>query len=150
MLIYYKSIYIHTKPIILCERFIENDNECFPYDYKFYCFGGRPKVVLVCSERETKLKLNFFDLNWNELSYGKEEYRNIKKIKKPKLFNKMLDIAKVLSKDFPFVRVDLYEYNNKVILGELTFTPAACCANYYSEKGQTELSKFLTDDLIKK
>ena len=37
----------------------------------------------------------------------------------------MLEIAKVLSKDIPFLRVDLYEINGKIYFGELTFTPCA-------------------------
>jgi hypothetical protein len=35
----------------------------------------------------------------------------------------MLDIASKLSKDFPFVRVDLYNVNGKIYFGELTFYP---------------------------
>ena len=35
----------------------------------------------------------------------------------------MIDYAKILSNDFKFVRVDFYEINNQVYLGELTFTP---------------------------
>ena len=74
-------------------------------------------LVLVCSAREKELKLNYYDLNWNELPYGKEEYRNKEKIKKPCTLNDMIKIAKIVSKDFPFVRVDFYEYKNTAILG---------------------------------
>ena len=35
----------------------------------------------------------------------------------------MLKYARLLSREFVFVRVDLYEYEDKVYLGELTFTP---------------------------
>ena len=35
----------------------------------------------------------------------------------------MLNIAAKLSKDFPFVRVDLYNVDGKVYFGELTFYP---------------------------
>ncbi len=37
----------------------------------------------------------------------------------------MILIAKILSQDFPFVRVDLYEVENQVFFGELTFYPGA-------------------------
>ena len=100
--------YTHIKPHIFSEEYIDS-NVGLPYDYKLYCFFGEPKVVLVCSSREKKLRLNFYDLQWNELPYGKEEYRNISKIYKPKKLNEMIEYAKVLSKDFPFVRVDFYE-----------------------------------------
>ncbi len=37
----------------------------------------------------------------------------------------MIDIATNLSKDFSFVRVDLYNIDGRIYFGELTFTPAA-------------------------
>ena len=46
-------------------------------------------------------------------------------MEKPSGLNKMLDIASVLSKDFPFVRVDFYLLGERIVFGELTFTPAA-------------------------
>ena len=45
------------------------------------------------------------------------------KIKKPKKLKLMLKYAKLLSKEFVFIRVDLYDYNNTIYLGELTFAP---------------------------
>ncbi len=136
--------YTHIKPVILAESFIESSKDAWPYDYKIYCFNGIPKVVLVTSERETgHLKLNWYNLNWQELDYGHPENRNQKPIKKPNNFKKMLDIAKLVSKDFPFVRVDFYEYKNRVIMGEMTFTPAANIATYYNDKGLRELGDML-------
>lgn len=134
--------YTHIKPCIIVEEYIDS-NKGLPYDYKLYCFYGKPMLVLVCSAREKELKLNYYDLNWNELPYGKEEYRNKEKIKKPSTLNEMIKIAKIVSKEFPFVRVDFYEYKNKAILGEMTFTPAQCTATYYSKEGEKELAKLL-------
>ena len=37
----------------------------------------------------------------------------------------MKHIAKKLSKDIPFVRVDLYEIAGKIFFGELTFYPSS-------------------------
>ena len=46
-----------------------------------------------------------------------------KEIKKPKNYEKMIQLAESLSKNIPFVRVDLYEINEKIYFGELTFYP---------------------------
>jgi hypothetical protein len=43
---------------------------------------------------------------------------------KPEHFEMMLEMAKKMSKEFAFVRVDFYDTKEKVIIGELTFTPA--------------------------
>ena len=135
--------YTHIKPKILCEEYMESESNDLPYDYKIYCFNGNPKLIMVCSEREKKLKLNFFDLNWQEQDIGKKENRNQKNIKKPEHLQDMIKIARILSDEFPFVRVDFYEYNNRAILGEMTFTPAACLANYYSKEGQEYLGNLI-------
>ena len=43
---------------------------------------------------------------------------------KPKNLEKMLWIAEKLSKNFEYVRVDLYNPNGVIKFGEMTFTPA--------------------------
>ena len=138
--------YMHEKPRIICEKFIESRNS-LPYDYKIYCFRGVAKCILVCSERDTDIKLNIFDLSWKELPVSKDEYKNTKKIDKPKSLNEMIGIAEKVSRPFPFVRVDFYEYNGKAILGEMTFTPAACLNYIYTDDGKKYLGDLLELDL---
>lgn len=134
--------YTHIKPKLLVEEYIDS-NEGLPYDYKIYCFNGCAKGVLVCSERSKELRLNFYDLNWNELPYINEKYLGSKRINCPKQLPEMIKIAEKVSQKFPFVRVDFYEYKNKAIMGEMTFTPACCVADYYTEIGNNELGNFL-------
>lgn len=136
--------YTHIKPVIMCEEYINSQKNAWPYDYKLYCFNGEPKIILVTSERETnQLKLNWYNLDWQELPYGHAKNRNQKTISKPKHLAMMIKIAKQVSKEFPFVRVDFYEYKDHAIMGEMTFTPAANIATYYNQKGQRELGNML-------
>ena len=44
-------------------------------------------------------------------------------IPKPSCMDEMFEIAAKLSKDIPFVRVDLFECDGKVYFGEMTFYP---------------------------
>ncbi len=137
--------YTHIKPCIICEKFIEYDKNKLPVDYKLYCFDGVPKFLLVTSERETgKLRLNWFDFNWNELYYGHEYDRNTKELEKPVSLNQMIKIAESVSKGFPFVRVDFYEEKQVAIMGEMTFTPAGNFAKYYNEDAQKEIGEMIT------
>ena len=46
-------------------------------------------------------------------------------IEKPESMDDAFEIAELLAKEFPFVRVDLYIVRNRIYFGELTFTPAA-------------------------
>ena len=142
--------YTHVKPTIFCEEFIDNDGKGFPNDYKLYCFNGIPKIVLICSNRDKNLRLNYYNIAWEELPYGPENLRSKAKEKKPKSFDQMLEIAKKISKGFPYVRCDFYEYNGKAVLGEMTFTPAGCAATYYTEQGLKEIGDMLEIKAIKK
>lgn len=136
--------YDEIEPKIILEEYIENEAGLLPIDYKIYCFNGEPKLVLVCSERENKLKLDFFDLDWNRLNIGHKKDESSNLITKPTCFDDMIKHARTLSKPFPFVRVDFYDKDGAAILGELTFTPAANMANYYNDYGQQYLGSLLT------
>lgn len=86
-----------------------------------FCFEGEPKFLFVASERGTEhLKFDFFDMDWNWLpvTNGHEHNPNLKK---PELFDEMVEVARKLSAAFPHVRVDLYEEEGRVFFGELTF-----------------------------
>ena len=134
--------YFKIKPRIYAEEYIKSD-KVLPNDYKVYCFNGKAKCILVCTNREKELEQLMVDTSWNKLDYLKEEVVTKDNISKPKHLKEMIEISEKLSKPFPFVRVDFYESNTKPILGELTFTPARCADNDYNEKGNIELGKML-------
>ncbi len=135
--------YTKIKPRIIAEKYLCNEEDKMPLDYKIYCFNGKAKCILVCSEREKKLKLSYYDLDWNRVNYEKASWGSTKDIKKPNKLEDMIKYAEILSEGFPFVRVDLYNDNGKIIFGEMTFTPACCCAPYYSKEGNKVLGEML-------
>ena len=90
-----------------------------------------------------KSKISYYDLNWNRLNYEKEKWSSKQDIEKPKALITMLEYAAKLSENFEFVRVDFYDNEGRIIFGELTFTPACCCAPYYNKQGNIELGKLL-------
>ena len=126
--------YSFIKPLIIAEEYLDDGEHKNPIDYKIYCFNGKAESILVCSNRENKLKLNDFDLDWKELDYTTPEYRSKAKFKRPKNLKKMVAIAEKLSKDIPFVRVDLYEIGEDIYFGEYTLTPGAGIIMYYKQK----------------
>ena len=131
-----KSLEYHYQLIeskIICEEYIDDKHGKQPIDYKFYCFDGKVDCILVCSDREHNLRLDYYDTNWNYLEYAKLNFRNKKKIVKPRNLKQMIKIAEELSEGFMFVRVDLYNCNGKIYFGELTFTPASGLIKYNTE-----------------
>ena len=113
-------VYYDIPQRFLVEEFIETDDEDGIKDYKFFCFHGEPKFLYVCSERNVEPKFNFYDLDWNEIAV-RSGYSRGKKIQKPKMFSEMIKLAEHLSKDFAHVRVDFFQENDRIYIGELTF-----------------------------
>ncbi len=113
--------YHFIKNRIIVEEIIDTDDGHSPKDFKIFCFNGEPKFLFVASERDTNVKFDFYDTNWNyiKVAQGHEHAKN--PIKKPEKLDEMLEIARKLSKDFPHVRVDLYYEKGKIYFGELTF-----------------------------
>lgn len=120
----YEMQYDKIKPRIFVEEYIKNTNELF--EYLFFCFNGEPKLVLFASGKRTdKVRCTMFDTKWNNLHFNYGENLHDEKIPCPENFDEMLDIARKLSKDFKFVRVDLHNVKGKIYFGEMTFTPAS-------------------------
>lgn len=132
---------------IIAEQYMTDDSGTEPRDYKFFCFNGSPKMILVCSERfsETGLKEDFFDPDWNRLPIKRPRHpNNGAEMEKPLLLDKMLLLAQALADGIPFVRIDFYNVNGKVYFGEITFFPASGFEPFEPEKWDSTLGSWLT------
>lgn len=119
-----------SKKYLIIEPFLDSGGGNSPEDYKLYCYNGKPLYILMCTNRRSDGRADYFyfDFDWKFYAFDKD---NIEppinaETHKPACLKEMYDYASVLSKGFPFVRVDFYEIEKKVYFGELTFTPCAC------------------------
>lgn len=119
--------YLKIKRKCYSEKFIENTGQLEVTDYKFVCFNGTPTYCQILNGRHTlDFHLNYYDMDFNFVNISRTDVKNNpgKIDKKPQKFELMKKYAEILSKDFRFVRVDFYEVDGTVYLGEMTFTPA--------------------------
>ena len=81
----------------------------------------------VCLNRNSEKGLNvdFYDINWNPMPFKRHYPRSGTITSRPKTYEKMVEIAEILSKNIPFVRVDFYEVDGHLYFGELTFYPGS-------------------------
>lgn len=115
--------YKNIKPRVFAETFLGDSI----IDYKFYCFNGHPKF-LYCGQGLTEdhsLKIDFYDLDWNLMPFYRTDYHRLGKVEKPAKLSEMIEIAERISRDIPFVRIDLFEVNRKVFFSEFTLCPAS-------------------------
>ncbi|MDT0540298.1 MULTISPECIES: ATP-grasp fold amidoligase family protein [Croceitalea] len=116
--------YKNVPPRLLVEEFMDEPGKSVLDDFKFYCFNGTPNMVQVDIGRGTEHKRVFMDLEWQKLPIRKGNIPLFENnLGKPKAFKKMIELARILASDFPFVRVDFYYVNNKIYFGEMTFYP---------------------------
>lgn len=116
--------YYNVKPRIICEKYLETDENNDLIDYKFMCFDGKVFCVFVNSERYLgeNMRFGIYSRDFEHLKYRRKGLRDTDNtIRKPFNYEKMVEIAEILSEDFPHVRVDLYNINGNIYFGELTF-----------------------------
>ena len=120
--------YKNVSPQIIAEQYLDAGNNTDLADYKFMCFNGSVKCVLVCEGRNTEngLKITFYDREWQVMPVERIIHPKNDKIKeKPINYLKMIELAEQLAREIPFLRVDFYEAQGKIYFGELTFYPAS-------------------------
>jgi hypothetical protein len=122
-------VYYQYKPRLIVEKYLEPGNgEKSLTDYKFFCFHGEPYCLYVMNERFTEdgVRQNILDLDFKVMPYMRVGIQPIRTgLKKPKNFECMVEMARMLSKDFPYVRVDFYDVDGKIYFGEMTFFPGS-------------------------
>jgi len=96
------------------------------YDYKLYCFAGETRLIQVVADRSLSNPLDrsngFFSETWQPLDIDWHTPR-LESLPAPACLDEMKTVARRLSADFDFLRVDLYIHDGKVIVGELTNFP---------------------------
>lgn len=139
--------YKNVKPRIIAEQYMEDQNETEGLtDYKFYCFNGEPKFLYVSSglQNHATANISFVTMEWEFAPYERSDYAPFKSLpNKPKTFDKMISICKMLSKDVPFLRVDLYEIEGEVYFSELTFSPCSGFIPFKDSKHDYEIGQML-------
>lgn len=107
--------------IIIEKYLVTPQNEL--QDYKFLCFDGEPKFCWVDMGRYSNHTRNVYNLEWQLQPWNQECYGIYKEpIPCPTNFDKMIDVAQMLSKGFAHVRVDLCNVEGNIYFGEMTFT----------------------------
>lgn len=128
--------YLPIRPRIICERFIEAPAGGLPDDYKVFCFDGRPRYVAVATDRATRVRWHFLDVQWNRIDIAQPEHTVGDPPAQPAGWGCIVEAAAALTQPFPFVRIDFYDDGGRAVFGEMTFLPSAGLNSiYYTQAG---------------
>jgi len=127
-------VYKDIQPRLIAEKYLAEIGRNGMIDYRFFCFSGEPKFIQLDIWEDKDCYRCHYDLAWNRLSLMTERdimYQD--EVKKPEKLDEMIKIAQTLSDKHPFVRVDLYSIENRILFGELTFYPSDARKNFIPE-----------------
>lgn len=125
---------LHYRPIrpgILVEEMLQPEDPAVGLtDFKFHCIHGEPVFIELQIRPPGRMFNASYSPEWKRLPWllladlydspqWPEEYP------RPSGLERMLAIARRLAAPFPFARVDLYQEGERVLFGEVSFTPAA-------------------------
>lgn len=134
----YKSLELHYKdivPKIICEEYLEGLAENI-YDYNIYCFHGEP-VYIWCIKGSHKpgCKASFYDKNWNMQPFSFGYPKDPVLAPKPEKLDEMIELSRILCKDFDHVRVDWYNMpDGRVLFGEMSFSSWSGLSHFLPEE----------------
>lgn len=114
--------YKNIKPKVFVEEYLDSDEPLV--DYKFYCFDGKPIYFMYSVGEYSHKSLNHkFNISCESIDhlFKKKPSLPLNSIKIPQNFDEMLGIVNKICSGFPHVRVDLYNINGNVYVGEMTF-----------------------------
>jgi hypothetical protein len=136
--------YKDVRPRLIAERFMEEKGREDISDYKFFCFDGVPRFLQLDLDRGHDHSVRYYDMQWERLPFVlRGSPRAEGDIAGPENFGEMVDVVRKLSAGFPFVRVDLYNLDGKIIFGEMTFYPGDGRAQLEPERYNTILGDYI-------
>lgn len=112
--------YMHIKPRIIVDRYLDDHTGNELRDYKFWCFNGKP-TYMYCTIKGANIYENFYDMQFRPVMIDHGFPRHQPEFERPKNFELMKELATKLSEGIPFVRVDFFDVDDKVYFGEFTF-----------------------------
>lgn len=139
--------YKDVKPCIIAEQLMHDKSggEGGIQDYKFFCFDGKPVLLLYVTGRQTEKHEDYFDMDYNwhpEILAGFTPSEVCPP--KPENFDEMKHLCEKLSKGMKQVRLDFYEIDGKLYFGEFTFFSGGGFELFHPDEVERKLG-----DLIK-
>lgn len=138
--------YRHVPHRIIAEAYMEDPHHKELRDYKFFTFGGVPKVLYIAQGRgkDGSTVADFFDMDFNHLPFTIDHDRATIPPEKPMCFDEMKRLAAILSEGTPQLRVDFYEVDGKVYFGEMTFFHCSGFEAFHPEEWDKTFGDWVT------
>ena len=128
--------YKNIEKKIFAEEYLKNKDGSEIIEYKVLCFEGKAKLVeLILNRFKQNATQDFYTPEWKKTEiYESDIPPSDYEVEPPKNLKKIIEVSQVLAKDIHHLRVDWYEVNGKLYVGELTFFDGAGFSLFYPLK----------------
>ena len=131
---------------VIAERYLTNADGSLAMDYKFFCFDGEPRLILVNTNHTDRHSGNYtcdLDFSLFPIYVATTPQADDPHLEKPVHYDRLVEIARTLSAGLVHVRVDLYDTPEGVKAGELTLHSSSGLSQTMTLEGD----RFLGDQL---
>lgn len=118
--------YSDAQRLLLAEEFLHISGEMQPPpDYKFFTFHGQVEMIEIDEDRFTDHRQALRRPDWSPIrgTIGVFPSSRTVDMPRPQNLDQMLEWASILGQDIDFIRVDLYDLGDRILVGELTPYP---------------------------
>ena len=125
---------------ILVERLLETREGKIPNDYKLHFINGEFQFIYVSYDREGINDRCLYDAGWNRMPFvwvPGSKYRpglNTSDVPMPSTFFEMLRIGKEIARNMKYVRVDFYDVDGRLYMGEITLSHGSGFDSFFPEE----------------
>jgi hypothetical protein len=133
--------YSVIRPLVFAEPLMLDETGEVPADYKFHVFHGRCRLIQFDEGRFSHPRRGLYTRDWTYID-GRRKKPQAPPAEPPDRLDQMLELAELLGAPFDYVRVDLYKWQDRVIVGELTHYPGKGYAAFEPMELEREMGSY--------
>lgn len=136
--------YRDINPKIIAEAILDDSPEGIPC-YGVVCFHGNPYAIWAdtgCGTDDTRRSV--YALNWEQQNTTAQYPPADNPLPKPAKLDSMLEYARSISQDFPFMKVNFFEVDGEVYFSSVDFSPESGVLCWSSPQADEEYGSLIT------
>lgn len=135
--------YLPRDEYIIVEKLLTDSVYGIPNDYKLLYINGELQFIYCSIERMSRNYRQIYDEQWKKLPFiwvpnanSKlfDKFYHLPDINEPRHFAQMKYLAEKIAEDFPTVRIDFYDTDDQLYIGEITIHHGSGFDRFYPDE----------------
>jgi hypothetical protein len=137
---HFEPAYLPVTRKILVERLLRLADGSAPLEHKLHVFGGRARVIeTIIVARDRSRWSQFHDVDWQPLPWKASNPLHPQPLPRPAALEETIALAEMLAAGLDYVRVDTYDCDEGVRIGELTLYDHSGLCRYSPDEADRQL-----------